>query len=556
MEMHKNTALSLAAGLLTFIFLVILLNSVVFILHGSLLPIVTILSFIAGLGVTYWAGGQLKVKKPHVLPIVLSCIVAGSVFLGGITLDTTYDGNNYHKYAIGSLKNGWNPVYDEIQNVYSNTYPKASWIFASSIYQLTGDIETGKAINFMVLVAVFLVVFWYLRARLAARQSALLALLLALSPIVAAQLFNNYVDGIMGSLLIILTVFLNVLVDKKIKLPKKYIYSAVIVLITVICNLKFTGVVYSGILATTYLLYVMYRRDWSTTKQLLVVGLASLVVAIGIVGAPTYVRNTIVHGHPLYPIMGKGSIPILADNVPVTYASKNRVHKFIESNLGETDNISAVWGATPDKLDSRLKTPFMFNIDELILLSKGSPDLRQAGYGVWFGGVLLLSLVLAVYLAIVNRRKLKHSDLLLVVLPIIPIVVTALAIEDSWWARYLPQLILFPGIVLTLLYMNKKTVLASVLSFALLFNVTLITVLQLSYQQQTVSQVNDRIHNLIRCDGNSPQEIVVTVAYGDFVGSTYNMLDVCDNLKIKREPDIKKIDNSYTEIWNGIYTKS
>ncbi len=554
-EVSRLQFLTLALGLLSFIFFTVVFHSIVFILYGVISPILTLLALLLSLALVYAIGARFKFERPLFLPIVLTLVVAISIFLAGSTLDTTYDGNNYHKEAIGSLKNGWNPLYDEVGNIYSNTYPKASWIFASSIYQLTGDIETGKAINFIAAVITFCVVFWYVRIRLSVERSILIASLLALSPIMVTQLFNNYVDGLMGGLLITLTVLFNSLIDKKSKFPKRYIYAAIVATIVIICNLKFTGVVYSGIIAMTYFVYVLWQRNWLMVKQFLVVGALALFLAIGLVGSSTYVKNFVVHGHPLYPIMGEGAIPILADNVPVTYANKNRVYKFFESNLGETDNISAVWGFTEDKLDSRLKFPFTFSITELQLLSVGSPDLRQAGYGVWFGGILLLSGVAAIYMFIKKRPKLSSPELPLVFLPIIPIAITILAIEDAWWARYLPQLILFPVIVLTILYLGKSKVLAGVLSFALLFNTSLLLVLALSYQQGYAGEIEKNMNRLITCDSSKPQEIVVTKVYGDFTGSTYNMLDICNGLKIKHEPDINALDSGYVEIWNGIYTK-
>ena len=555
-EARRSAVFVIALSLLSTIFSVVVLHSVVFIFHGIIMPFITIGAFIISLAVSYYLAKKYKVSRAYIIPIILSVIVFASIFLGSITLDTTYDGNNYHKYAIGSLEEGWNPLYSEIKNVYSNTYPKASWIFAASIYQLTGNIESGKAINFIVLAMTFLAVFWYARARLSREKSMVVALLLSLSPVATMQLFNNYVDGIMGSFLIVLTIFFNALVDKKIKTPRIYLYSGIIAAIVIVSNLKFTGVVYAGIIVVVYALYLLLMRNWRILKQLIFVGIISLVFAVGVVGASTYIRNYIVHGNPLYPIMGKGSIDVITTNIPVTYSHKSTVHKFLESNLGETDNISAVWSATPGKLDSSLKVPFTFNIAELNLLSKGSPDLRQAGYGVWFGGILLLSCAASAYLLLKNRNTLKNRNLGFVILPIVPVLISIFATDDAWWARYLPQLIIFPVAILGLLYLNKSKVWAGLLSFTLLFNVMLILVLAISYQQENVGSINARLHSLITCTNNKhPQEIVVTNTNGDFTGSTYNMLDICHNLTVKHESSINNTDNGYVEIWNGIYTK-
>ena len=553
----RTIALISALGILSFIFLTVVLSSIVFIFHGTVSPLLTLISLLVSLGHTYTISKKYELKKAYKTPLVTIGIIAVSVFLGSATLDITYDGNNYHKHAIGELKNEWNPLYSDIGNIYSNTYPKASWIFASSIYQITGSVESGKAINFLAIAITFLVAYWYIRARLNTNRSIIVALLLAMSPVVAMQLFSNYVDGLMGGLLITLTILFNALLDRKIKIQKRYIYAAIVALIVMISNLKFTGIIYSGIIAVVYLGYFIWRRDWVITKELVVAGVASLVFAVGIVGAPTYIKNFVTHGHPLYPLMGEGAVPILADNIPKTYADKNRVHKFLESNFGETDNISGVWGFTEDKLDSRLKVPFTFNMSELQLLSIGSPDIRQAGYGVWFGGVLLLAGLALIYVSILNRHKFSKigNDIYLIVLPILPIIITALAFEDSWWARYLPQLIVFPVVALVIMYLCGKNFLASALVFTMLFNMIIILSLGISHQRQTVGLVNKNIDSLIQCSSEEPQKIVVTPNYGDFTGSTYNMLDRCSSLEVVREKDAQKLDSAYVEIWNGIYTK-
>ena len=35
------------------------------------------------------------------------------ILIAGLFFDTSYDGNNYHKTAVGLLKEGWNPLRDD-----------------------------------------------------------------------------------------------------------------------------------------------------------------------------------------------------------------------------------------------------------------------------------------------------------------------------------------------------------------------------------------------------------------------------------------------------------
>ena len=46
-----------------------------------------------------------------ILIFTVSCLLCGHVY------DDSADGNGYHKFAIGLLKNGWNPIYDSQEEI-------------------------------------------------------------------------------------------------------------------------------------------------------------------------------------------------------------------------------------------------------------------------------------------------------------------------------------------------------------------------------------------------------------------------------------------------------
>ncbi len=52
--------------------------------------------------------------KINIIAIVLGMLLfVGTTFIEGKIYDFTADGNTYHKLAIGSMKNGWNPAYED-----------------------------------------------------------------------------------------------------------------------------------------------------------------------------------------------------------------------------------------------------------------------------------------------------------------------------------------------------------------------------------------------------------------------------------------------------------
>ena len=80
----------------------------------------------------------------------VSCLLCGHVY------DDLADGNRYHKFAIGLLKNEWNPIYDSQEkiinklnldaeeNLWVEHYPKATWIYGANVYKLTNILKQLK----------------------------------------------------------------------------------------------------------------------------------------------------------------------------------------------------------------------------------------------------------------------------------------------------------------------------------------------------------------------------------------------------------------------------
>ncbi len=108
-----------------------------------------------------------RVEKNDVLiVIILPVLFLIGSFLLAHTYDFTFDGENYHQTAVISLTNGWNPIRDaqlvipapvglygisgEFSKPYVAGYPKALWLIQSSIYTLTGHINSAVVTNLIV----------------------------------------------------------------------------------------------------------------------------------------------------------------------------------------------------------------------------------------------------------------------------------------------------------------------------------------------------------------------------------------------------------------------
>ena len=158
----------------------------------------------------------LKEKKDAILNMTLSIIlpiliIILSIFLNGKVFDYTWDGNSYQKATTGMLAIGWNPLYEELEDfddnckeqinigdespIYINNYPKASNIFAANVYKFTGNIETGKSLNTIAIVMLFLFTFSFLLYKNKSISFALLfSICVVTYPVICAQFLTNYID--------------------------------------------------------------------------------------------------------------------------------------------------------------------------------------------------------------------------------------------------------------------------------------------------------------------------------------------------------------------------
>ena len=139
---------------------------------------------------------ELKlIRKENIKNIIVSLITFIIIFsisclLCGHIYDDSADGNEYHKFAIGLLKNEWNPIYDSQEkiikklnldaeeNLWVEHYPKATWIYGANIYKLTNNIETAKTFNLMAVFTLFFTIIYLINKFY---QKKLIAIILAIA---------------------------------------------------------------------------------------------------------------------------------------------------------------------------------------------------------------------------------------------------------------------------------------------------------------------------------------------------------------------------------------
>lgn len=409
-----------------------------------------------------------KIKTTVIIISIYLFLLLILPFISGKTYDLTVDGNSYHKTAIAFIKNGWNPIYESSTDFQKNNedivefdeetridlwiehYPKATWILAANFYEMTGNIESGKCITLILSLMLFIICYNCLRIILDRKWSIIISTLITLNPITLAQLFSYYVDGIMGICFVIelLLLFLIRPMEKQ----NKVIWMSLVSIATIFTNLKFTGLLCSGVIAAVFYFYwlIKYRKEKEFIKYFKQITINFVVVfatAIFFVGANSYVKNTIDHMNPLYPLIGKDKVDIITTMQPKVFGKLSMPEKFIWSLFGKTENTTYAMGEPEWKLPIKL---YRSEISELL-----APDVRIGGFGPFFALSVIISLVILIY-GLVLFIKNEKKNIKYIILPSIAIILTMILLGENWWARYVPQFYLLPvGTIILILYVSK-----------------------------------------------------------------------------------------------------
>jgi hypothetical protein len=376
-------------------------------------------------------------------PVLGLLIVAGSVAISSFVLDTSYDGQVYHMLAVKAIRDGYNPLYEPIYpaSPWVSHYPKASWLMAAFIYTYVPLIDAGKAINLVGMAAAFLSAQKLIVQLLVSHRSyaswvpvsaALLSAAIAANPVVMAQLFTYYNDGLLGSMLLAYIVALwYFYFAREIKAFILSLMTAVILI-----NLKFTGVIYVIGFAVMFILVQIYRIStgrsdyWQSCIYLSLLG-ASILIGLAVIGYNPYITNSILRGHPFYPVEGVSRIDIITANMPEDFVGKPWWEKLYLSVTGRVGN------QFRPQSSERREGPLDVSPEEFRNVYN---DTRVAGFGPYMHLLLLGALLVLATTVAADRRSAFVGWVMS-----LPVVGTVIINPESWWARYVPQLWWLPS---------------------------------------------------------------------------------------------------------------
>ena len=466
-------------------------------------------------------------KKTICSVFIFLVVLVISILLSSHVYDMSYDGNAYHKLAIGLLKDGFNPIYEDVNqfekklenvnnSIWVEHYPKATWFYGASVYKLTGNIETAKSYNVWILFVVFFIIAYLINKFFKNKFFAfIMAIVFCFFPIIWEQILTLYVDGFMGYILFLVVLYMALFIKDENNINYKVILGSLLI---ILINIKFTGLLYGGIFCLGYFIpYLIKKLRIKEFKSLcynVLIFITIVLCAVLLVGSSSYIKNTFDHSNPLYPLIGKDKIDIMTYLQPESFQKRSALEKNFYSLFSRTANIGMFNNGEPE-----LKIPFTFNGYEITQISC---DTRIGGYGVLFGGIFILSLLILLIYFIVEIVHKRYNDLLYLGIPFLIVFLIMFTISDSWWARYSPQLYLIPIMALfVLMKKNSKMIkLFSILLFILLsFNSFLI------FRQIVNKYIPPSGKTRMNLNEFKNKELNISLVVENYCGVLYNLKD-------------------------------
>ncbi|MCG8699433.1 MAG: hypothetical protein MI922_15360 [Bacteroidales bacterium] len=444
-----------AVLLMSFTVLNHLLAILTLVITSKLLPFVFPLSFlIASILSVYLCKqdgyGGIKLYLPMVVGAVIIMI---SLLFSTLFYDFTFDGQWYHHPAIFKLEGGWNPFLNPLDNAHKSIlhFPKGTWYFSASVYSALGIFEMGKCLNIiMIAIATLMVYATLIDYKVGRVKSIAVSAIVVLHPVVWSEITTFQNDNNLYLNLVVYVISIPSWLRTNDKTPVLLGIMAGICII----NIKFTGLVFLIVFAGFGLLYFIIYKPQHIWKYI-VVHVLVMVLGVGVFGFNPYVTNFIHRGHPFYPVMGTAEYPShISDGkdgneiyeTPKNMMGKPTLVRFFYANFSKPSN-----APYNRQKDAELIFPFTSKTSDWKVYR--FHDLRIAAFGPFFSGLLVLSFAYLIFLMFKLGKQRWH-----LVFPILAIFTSLALSKHFWWARFGPQLWLFPItlIVTTFLTTNSK----------------------------------------------------------------------------------------------------
>lgn len=372
-------------------------------------------AFLLAAGVTAsWQRDRRVMARATALSVALTAL---SIWLAILLPDCSYDGNYYHQSEIIHMLDGWNPYRNTEAagiGIWERHYAKGFEMAATTVVAMTGAIESGKAVNLLLLLATGLIVYDVTGRLLPSSHSRtrlLLTLLFTLNPIGVLQAFVYYID-FTKYYYILLTLCFTYLICST---GKRRYYWLLLGVATLAAATKFNIFFEEGVWLIGIFIWLIIKHRNREAWGIFATGAAAVIVGGLVLGYHPYITNCLIGGNPFYPLIGGTDVDIMTSNTPAEFQGRNRFSAFFIS---------------------------------LVKLQAPSCDSRFGGFGPLMAPLLLISILL---LAAEWKRvpgAIKAAAILCFA--------SCFFFAQSWWARYISQLwLVVPLTAMTMAMIGK-----------------------------------------------------------------------------------------------------
>lgn len=516
----KKLLLNSSLLLLGILFLNHLLVMVSFITGHKFLPFTFPLSILIPTLLYFYLEKKINIKEKIWTVLLSFSVIIISLLVSAFYFDLSWDGQWYQQAAIYNITEGWNPLSEPIAEMNTSIlhFPKASWYFAASVYSSLKNFESGKSLNFILLFVTLFLTYSILQDfGFSKMKSLVITFLVALNPVVWSEITTYLVDG---SLILYISIYV-LMIFAWFKEPNFKNTLIIIMAVTGMINLKFTGLVFFCTLALAPAIYALiFKREY--LLKFIGIHASAVIIALFIFGYNPYVTNTIKRGHPFYPIMGSEEFPSIYEQTgrddneifetPVNMQGKSLFIKMFYANFGRPDNAPYY-----KQRDAELIWPFT---------SKPSDweayyfhETRVSGFGPYFGGILILSFILFIILLFRSNNKLRC----ILCLGVLVIFGSLMFSKHFWWPRFGPQMWLIPLIPLAIsFYLSRSKKLdyyTWVIAVIMLINGCIVLLYHMDWETRSSITLRKQLTEL------QEKGVTIQVAWGAFQKSMEEKLD-------------------------------
>ena len=459
--MKKNTLSQIAFILLGSLFFPTFITSLLYIFKIEITTCTYPISLVLLLITYYIVFYNKNEKKQFYVSLIISVlIIALCIGTCSIFIDNSWDGPAYHIPAIIKLSQGWNPIYEHIDdinilNIWSSHYPKFIWIYAANLYKIFKNFYIGASFGLIITISLFLVTFEiFKKLGKSNKYSLIISLIYSFNLIALSQFFTYYNDGIMGIIVLYLLMIFYALSKGIYKIENNYkILLMIGMLLSIIANLKYNGALIAFVYFIIFYIYFIFKKKILINKNILK-GVFIIGSFVSIVSINTYLPNIINHHNIGYPIVGKNKIDIITGFVPHMIGDSNKIEAFIKT-------------FTSYNWEKYTYNPF-YIISQDAIDCASEQDCAINGFGPFYQSIIILLIILLLYQCIkiiiqfLNKKdeiKLKrilinndYKFIILLLLGFLFIICPA-----TWWVRYIPYFYSLPLIIIILFFekLNK-----------------------------------------------------------------------------------------------------